>query len=88
MNEVLLVPACYVRYVIWMVALFSFVLGVLSAFWPSRSIGLYVWMMFKFSWTVSPMNERREIKNTRRFGIYLLILSVLMFLTLYWGMFV
>lgn len=57
-------------------------LGILSAFWPKRSIDLYIRIMAFFNWRVSPMDEVREIKNTRRLGVILILLSAVIFLFL------
>jgi len=54
-------------------------LGILSAGWPERSIRLYVWMMEKFNWHVHPINEAMEIRNTCRFGFWLIFLSLTTF---------
>ncbi|GEM_PF-1869148 len=53
----------------------SVLLGALSFLWPRGSIGLYIWVMSLMNWRVSPIDERREAKTTRRFGFYLLLLG-------------
>ena len=50
-------------------------LGLLSFLWPRGSIGLYIWLMSVINWRVSPMDEAREVKTTRRFGFFLLLLG-------------
>ena len=54
----------------------GFALGLLSAVWPQRSIGLYQWIMERFNWKVSPIDEAREVRNTRVLGIALAALSL------------
>ena len=51
-------------------------LGVLSAVWPKRSIGLYQWIMERYNWRVVPIDEPREVRNTRILGFILTALSV------------
>ena len=53
-------------------------LGVLSAFWPRRSMGLYQWIMERFNWKVTPIDEAREVKSTARCGVGLLLLSLVL----------
>ena len=50
-------------------------LGFLSAVWPQRSIRLYQWIMERFNWKVVPIDEIREIRNTRGLGVFLVVLS-------------
>ena len=56
------------------------VVGVLSVVWPKRSIGLYQWIMERFNWKVVPINESREVRNTRILGAILTALSLAIFL--------
>lgn len=51
-------------------------LGILSAAAPQRSIALYQWLMAWCNWRVSPIDERRELRNTRWLGIVLILLSL------------
>lgn len=51
-------------------------LGVLSTFWPRRSIGLYQWIMKQFNWHVAPIDETREVRNTAQLGFLLTLLSL------------
>ena len=51
-------------------------LGFLSALAPKRSIALYVWIMARFNWRVSPADERKELRNTRILGLVLLATSL------------
>ena len=53
-------------------------LGFLSAIDPKRSIGLYQAIMERFNWKVVPINEAREIRNTRVLGLVLGVLSLAM----------
>jgi hypothetical protein len=51
-------------------------LGFLSAGWPKRSIGLYQRIMERFNWRVAPIDELREVRNTRALGVALAALSL------------
>ena len=82
---VLEIPAFYVRALIVMVGIAGALFGIFSAFWPRRSIGIYVWIMSKINWRVSPIDEPREIGNTRRLGVYMVILCLIMFWVLKMG---
>ena len=57
----------------------GFVLGVLSAVRPERSIGLYQWIMKCFNWSVVPIDLPREVRNTRVLGVALVALSLAIF---------
>lgn len=50
--------------------------GLLSAMAPRRSIALYVWLMARFNWRVSPIDEARELRNTRLLGLLLVLLGL------------
>jgi hypothetical protein len=54
-------------------------LGVLSVVWPKRSIGFYQWIMERFNWKVTPIDEPREVRNTRILGAVLVALSLILF---------
>ena len=54
-------------------------LGILSAVWPARSIGLYQSIMERFNWKVVPIDLAREIRNTRILGMILAALSLAIF---------
>ena len=51
-------------------------LGIFSALWPERSIGLYQWIMERYNWKVVPIDPVREIRNTRILGFVLAALSL------------
>jgi len=51
--------------------------GLFSAVWPRRSIALYQWIMERFNWRVSPIDERREVRTTRVLGVLLVCLSLM-----------
>ncbi len=53
--------------------------GILSVVQPKRSIGLYQWIMERFNWKVTPIDEAREIRNTRILGAVLTALSLVIF---------
>jgi hypothetical protein len=54
-------------------------LGILSVGWPKRSIGLYQGIMKRINWNVAPIDERREMRNTRILGAILTALSIVLF---------
>ncbi len=62
-------------------------MGVISACAPQRSIALYQRIMAWLNWRVHPIDEARELRNTRRLGVTLLILSVVLggLVCWYWG---
>ena len=53
-----------------------FLFGWFSALAPKRSIALYQWIMARFNWRVSPIDERREIRTTSLLGALLVLLSL------------
>ena len=57
----------------------SFSLGILSAAWPERSMGLYQWIMERYNWKVVPIDLPREVRNTRILGLVLVALSLATF---------
>ena len=57
-------------------------LGVFSIFLPKRSIELYQWIMAHLNWKVAPIDEAKEIRNTRILGIALAALSLIFFAVL------
>ena len=61
-----------------LVGVAAFLIGWLSAVAPTRSIRLYQWIMAQLNWRVSPIDERREIRNTKLLGTLLVLLSLLM----------
>lgn len=64
------------------IACLGLALGVLSAGWPKRSIGLYQGIMERFNWKVAPIDEAREVRNTRALGAALVALSLaILFIT-------
>lgn len=58
-------------------------LGVLSAWAPARSIGLYQWIMVRFNWRVTPIDVRRELRTTRLLGVVLIGLGAATFVLLF-----
>jgi len=73
--------------VIWSMAVFGIAgitLGGLSLLSPRRSILLYVRMMKRFNWRVSPIDEDREIRNTRRMGFFLTLGSAVLMILLFY----
>lgn len=57
-------------------AVFNLVLGLFSAVWPQRSMGLYQWIMARYNWKVEPIDAAREVRNTRLLGFVLTLLSL------------
>ncbi|MFH1799673.1 MAG: hypothetical protein ABH891_02335 [Candidatus Omnitrophota bacterium] len=57
--------------------------GALSVGWPKRSIGLYQWIMERFNWKVAPIDEPREVRNTRILGAILAALSLAIFFMIF-----
>jgi len=53
--------------------------GFLSAALPKRSMGLYQSIMERFNWKVVPIDEAREVRNTRILGVALVALSLAIF---------
>ncbi len=64
------------KFMFSVIGLLGFSFGVLSAFDPERSIGLYQRIMKGFNWNVSPIDPLREVRNTRLMGLILTALSV------------
>ncbi len=58
---------------------FGLALGVFSASDPKRSMGLYQAIMKFYNWNVSPIDEAREVRNTRLLGLVLAVLSLSIF---------
>ena len=54
-------------------------LGLLSVARPQRSIRLYQRIMERFNWNVVPIDEAREVRNTRILGVALAALSLVIF---------
>ena len=57
-------------------AWFNLFFGLFTAFSPDRSIRLYAWIMEKYNWRVSPIDPKRELRNTRILGMVLASLSL------------
>ena len=73
--------ACVLQWLRCGIALLGIValfVGALSALAPQRSIALYQWMMERFNWRVSPIDEAREVRNTRLLGALLVLLGVML----------
>ena len=66
------------------IACLGLAFGILSAGWPKRSIGLYQGIMERFNWKVIPIDEAREVRNTRGLGAVLSALSLaILFITFF-----
>ena len=59
-----------------LVGILALGIGLLSAVSPRKSIGLYQWIMARFNWRVTPIDEAREIRTTRLLGILLIGLAL------------
>ena len=84
MDYVINVQACYVHWGIGSIGGSSLLMGIFSIFWPRKSMQLYIWMMAKFNWRVSPIDDQRELSSTRRFGVYLTLLACLTLFLLFY----
>lgn len=62
------------------IAVLCLALGVLSAFLPGKSIALYQGIMEKFNWRVAPIDEAKEVRNTRLLGTVLAVISLVLLL--------
>ncbi len=67
------------------IGVFSFLIGAWSLLSPAKSIGFYIWIMAKFNWTVRPIDEARELRNTRFGGLMLVLLSMIIFFNMWMG---
>ncbi len=67
-----------------LVAVGALLLGGLSAAAPQQSIGLYQWIMARLNWRVAPIDERRELRNTKGLGVLFVGLSLVLLWRL-WG---
>ena len=66
----------WLRWGIALVGVGALVVGGVSVVAPTRSIALYQWLMARFNWRVSPIDEAREVRNTRLLGALLVLLSL------------
>lgn len=53
--------------------------GLFSALSPKRSIALYQWIMERFNWRVTPIDEPRELLTTQLLGVLLAVLGLVTF---------
>jgi hypothetical protein len=67
------------RFIFFGIGYLGLALGIFSAAWPKRSIGLYQGIMERFNWKVTPIDEPREVRNTRTLGGILVALSLVLF---------
>jgi hypothetical protein len=67
------------KFIFLSVGCLGFALGALSTLAPQRSIGLYQRIMKGFNWNVAPIDEPREVRNTRALGVFLTLLSLAIF---------
>ena len=57
-------------------AIAALAVGALSAVAPGRSIAFYQWIMARCNWRVAPIDDARELRNTRLLGTILIGLSL------------
>ena len=72
-------PGCFVfspKVIFLVIALPGFVLGVVSAFRPERSIAFYQRIMKHFNWRAEPIDAAKELRNTRVLGLWLAALNL------------
>jgi len=60
----------------------GFAFGLFSAFWPRRSINFYEWLMARINWQARPIDEAKEIRNTRALGWLLIGMSLALWVSL------
>ena len=78
MSESVEIPLAWFWCAARCVGVAALVLGCLSVVAPMRSIALYQWIMARLNWRVSPIDEVREVRNTRLLGGLLIFLSLVM----------
>ena len=67
------------KFVFLGIGVLGLAVGLLSVVQPKRSIALYQWIMERFNWKVVPIDEAREVQNTRILGVVLTVLSLILF---------
>ena len=77
------IPLEWIRVILMLLGAFGILMGALSLVFPKQSIGLYQWIMKNFNWRVEPIDYKRELRNTRALGCWLLVSSGLMVLVLF-----
>lgn len=78
----MIVPVKWIVGVLIFVAVSGISLGVLSFVSPKHSIQLYQWIMKMFNWRVEPIDQKRELRNTKWLGVLMTVLSVLILVVL------
>lgn len=64
------------KFVFLGISCLGLVLGLLSTVQPKRLIVLYQRIMARLNWKVVPIDELRELRNTRILGVVLTALSL------------
>lgn len=82
MSFELEVPLAWMRIFSSIVGTAGLIFGLFSAFWPRRSIAFYEWLMARINWQVRPIDEAREIQNTRRLGWLLIGMNLALWVSL------
>ncbi len=67
----------WARFATFLVAGLNLLFGIFSACWPGRSILLYEGLMARLNWQVEPIDEAREVRNTRLLATVLILLNLL-----------
>lgn len=76
------IPLAWVRLFSGVVGTAGLAFGLFSALWPRRSIAFYEGLMARINWQVKPMDEAREIRNTRRLGWLLIGMNLALLVSL------
>jgi len=62
----------------WVMLVVALGVGLFSVIQPHRSIRLYQSIMRRLNWLVTPIDEALELRSTRRLGLLLVVLSLLL----------
>ena len=81
MSGLLKISLSWIPCGVTLIGIVGLLFGIFSSFWPRRSIALYEGVMAKINWRVSPIDEAREVRNTRALGILLILLSLALLAT-------
>jgi len=76
------VPLAWVRIFSGAVGTVGFAFGLFSALWPARSVAFYEGLMARINWQVKPIDEVKEIQNTRRLGWLLIGMNLALWVSL------
>lgn len=76
-RDYFLIRADWVAAGLWLIAVAGALFGFFSFLMPGLSIRFYQWVMEMFCWKVEPIYPDREIGNTRRLGLVMFVISLL-----------